>query len=81
MIRSVIKMNQALSLALERRLPQARVDPLVMYDRAVVRCASRFDAPVIVDVGGGKQCTFASLIDRGKHTKIIAVDVSEEELR
>jgi len=80
-IRSAIKLNQAWSAALERRLPQAKADPLVMYDHAVVRCASKFDAPVIVDVGGGKHCTFASLVDKSKRAKIIAVDVSEEELR
>src|SRR5579859_488847 len=81
MLRSIIKRNQAWSARLERRLPQAKDDPLKVYDRTVVKCASRLKAPVIVDVGGGKRCTFAPLIDKGTCARIIAVDVSEEELR
>ena len=81
MIRTFINRNKAWSAALERRLPQAGIDHLVMYDRAVAACLQRLHAPVIVDVGGGKHCSFAGAVDRAAGARIIAVDISAEELR
>lgn len=51
------------------------------YDARVLAAASRL-APgsSIVDLGGGRQCPFAAAVDRSGGTRIVAVDLSPEEL-
>jgi ubiquinone/menaquinone biosynthesis C-methylase UbiE len=52
------------------------------YDALVIEAARSLPrGAAIVDLGGGRHCPFASEIDRGDGTRIIAVDISEEELR
>jgi SAM-dependent methyltransferase len=75
-------------LAANRRL-SARFSPMVEstdrfyeeYDDLVLEAAQGLDAgSAIVDLGGGRQCPFAKSIDRTRGTRIIAVDISQEEL-
>jgi ubiquinone/menaquinone biosynthesis C-methylase UbiE len=64
-----------------RYLPQARTDVYELYRRAVGQYMNSRTGQVVVDVGGGRSCTFAKLRDPTKKTKIIAVDISAEELK
>jgi SAM-dependent methyltransferase len=81
MIRAFINRNTSLSARFERRLARPRRDPFHMYEMAVRRCLSALDGPLIVDIGGGKSCSFAGGVDRSTGARIVAVDISEEELR
>jgi ubiquinone/menaquinone biosynthesis C-methylase UbiE len=38
------------------------------------------DGATIVDVGGGRSCVFASLVPRDRGARVVAVDISPEEL-
>jgi len=83
-VRSFIDLNKRFSARLGKRLPQARDDLFARYDRTVAEHVRRLpDSSIVVDVGGGRTCSFASQIDerdRGR-VRLIGVDVSEEELR
>jgi ubiquinone/menaquinone biosynthesis C-methylase UbiE len=51
------------------------------YDALVVRAARELrPGSAIVDLGGGRHCPFAAEVDRSGGTRIVAVDISEEEL-
>lgn len=51
------------------------------YDKLVLDAARGLPAgSAIVDLGGGRHCPFAAEVDRSHGTRIIAVDISEEEL-
>lgn len=75
-------------LEFNRRLSRrwsARVESTEAFYRdydARVLAAARGLAPggAIVDLGGGRQCPFAAEVDRSAGTRIIAVDLSPEEL-
>lgn len=78
---SFIGLNRRASRFLEGRLPQARHDPRDVYAETVARhMNSRPDPVLVADVGGGKSCPFAALRDPRKQIRIVAVDVSAEEL-
>ena len=62
-------------------LPQAEADQGYMYERCVAHYMNSRVGQVVVDVGGGKSCPFAKYRDPAAKAKIIAVDVSEEELQ
>ncbi len=80
MIRQFINFNRKLSAALERHLPYTHPDPFVLYDETVAKYQHRAPRPIIADIGGGRSCSFVNLIDRSRGTKVVAVDISEEEL-
>ncbi|MBN2468464.1 MAG: class I SAM-dependent methyltransferase [Deltaproteobacteria bacterium] len=73
-------MNQDGCARLERYLPQARVNIFELYAATVARYMNGKPHQTIVDVGGGKSCPFSGYRRPGTQTKIIAVDVSAEEL-
>jgi ubiquinone/menaquinone biosynthesis C-methylase UbiE len=81
LLRAFIDANRRLSAWLEPRLPQARPNPFDVYDRLLAESIRGLDGPLIADIGGGRSCTFASLVDRSRGDRIVAVDISEEELR
>ena len=61
-------------------LPQAKKNIFVLYEEIVARHMNARAGQIVVDVGGGKSCKFARYRDPASGTKIIAVDVSEEDL-
>lgn len=75
-------------LELNRRLSRrwsSRVESAGRFYRAYddrVADAARALAPgsAIVDLGGGRRCPFAHVVDRSNGTRIIAVDISRDEL-
>lgn len=51
------------------------------YDELVVDAARGMPpGSAIVDLGGGRHCPFAAEIDRSQGSRVIAVDISQEEL-
>lgn len=81
MIRRFFEINRNLTRRIESHLPQAKTDLWEMYCRAVQRFMNSKPNQIVADIGGGRGCLFAGLRDPGLNTKIIAVDVSEEEVR
>ncbi len=76
-----LKMNRNLSRRVEPYLPQAKTNIWSLYEAVVARYMNLRPRQVVVDVGGGKSCLFAKHKDPAMKAKIIAVDISEEELR
>jgi SAM-dependent methyltransferase len=81
MLRRFLDANRRLSRRLERYLPQAREDFFGTYETIVARVMNGRSGQVVVDVGGGKECPFAKYRRQELGTRIIAVDISEEEIR
>lgn len=78
--RAFLRANQALALRISRLFPHARFDIFAYYDDAVVAAARDLKGGVIADVGGGKSCSWAHRVQSADRPRIIAVDISEEEL-
>jgi SAM-dependent methyltransferase len=77
-----IAANQRLSKATEDRLPDAfkrHIQTLYKYKAAEL--VNRRPGQVVLDIGGGKECPFLHYVDAPRRHLIIALDLSEEELR
>ena len=73
--------NQRASQRLERRLPHAQYSLQDEYQGVLERLLQGLDGPaLVVDVGGGRHCHFARLRPAGSAARIVAVDISAEEL-
>ena len=79
-LRAFFEANKRISIGLERYLPHARPNPFDAYTEIVADLIGRKDGQVIVDVGGGRSCTFAHVRPPGSTSRIVAVDVSSEQL-
>ena len=80
MLGRFLEANRRASRYLEARLPQARVNTQRIYQETVAEYMNARPRQVVVDVGGGKRCSFAHHRVPELGTKIVAVDVSAEEL-
>jgi len=77
-----IAANQWLSKVTENRLPpifKRHIQTLYKYQ--VAELLNGRPGQIVLDVGGGKECPFLPYIDSPHTHIIIAVDISEEELR
>jgi SAM-dependent methyltransferase len=77
-----IAANQRLSKATEDRLParfKRHIQTLYKYKAAEL--VNRRPGQVVLDIGGGKECPFLRYLDAPRCHLIIALDLSEEELR
>jgi len=81
MLRRFIDANRRLSRRIEPWLPQAREDLFGVYENVVARYMNERPHQLIADVGGGKSCPFARYRYAGSGTRIVAVDVAEDEIR
>lgn len=81
MLRRFLDANRRLSHRIERRLPHARNNPYDVYPGIVARYMNARPNQLVIDVGGGRACSFAALRQPGSGTRIVAVDISEEEMR
>jgi SAM-dependent methyltransferase len=74
--------NQSLSKATEDRLPAAFKRHIqTLYKYTVAELLNRRLPWIVLDVGGGKECPFLPYVDAPRAHLIIAMDISEEELR
>lgn len=78
--RSFLNANRRVADAIEPRLPQAQHDLQEEYAELVGRLMNERPGQLVVDVGGGRRCHFARFRDPERGARIVAVDVSEEEL-
>jgi SAM-dependent methyltransferase len=77
-----IAANQWLSKATENLLPPLFKRHIqTLYKYKVAELLNRRAGQVVLDVGGGKECPFLSYIDAPRTHLILALDISEEELR
>ena len=77
-----IAANQSLSKATENRLPAVfRRHIQTLYKYKVAELLNRQPGQVVLDVGGGKDCPFLSFVNPPCTHLIIALDLSDEELR
>jgi ubiquinone/menaquinone biosynthesis C-methylase UbiE len=80
-LRSFIVANRKVSERLAPLFPQARHDLHIEWRETVGRYAAMLDdGALIVDAGGGKSCAFKANLPGGKSLRIVAVDISEDEL-
>jgi len=80
LLRWFLQANKKVARRLKPRLSPGDVDMYNKYDALVASYASEAPTPVIVDVGGGKHCSFAHLVPRDGSLRIVGVDISEQEL-
>ena len=73
--------NRELCIKIEPYLPQAKVNIVDLYDKVVAQHLNMKANQITVDVGGGRRCSFANYREPTQKAKIIAVDISEEELK
>jgi ubiquinone/menaquinone biosynthesis C-methylase UbiE len=77
-----LHLNGKVSGLIEPRLPHFKPYLLDVYTRIVADYMnSQVDGGLIIDVGGGRWCSFAQYKDPGGNARIVAVDISEEELK
>ena len=82
MIRKLIAVNQKACDWLELYLPQARTAIIGdTYERVVAKYMNSRPGQVVVDVGAGKSSPFAKYKNPALQTKIVGVDISDEELK
>lgn len=80
LIRRFIQANQAFCAKLELVLPTAKGHTFRQYPGAVAERIREGGLRCIADVGGGKTCAYADLLPEGWQGRIIAMDISPEEL-
>src|SRR5215471_8118384 len=74
--------NRQLCWAVEKRLSPAFTRHIqTLYKYQVAELLNRWPGQVVLDVGGGKECPFLPYLDAPHTHLIIALDISEEELR
>lgn len=80
--RAFIALNVRLSHALERRFGLASDKPFwVEFEQSAWRHVGALpDGATAVDVGGGRRCVYAAAVAPGRDVRLVAVDVSAEEL-
>jgi ubiquinone/menaquinone biosynthesis C-methylase UbiE len=79
-VRAFVDRNQAFVRRVEPRLPQS-LDLDDLWAQTVARRMNELPAgAVVVDVGGGRSCRFAGYRQPDDGRRLIAIDVSEEEL-
>jgi SAM-dependent methyltransferase len=74
--------NRRISQAWERSLHIESDKPFWRgFDRQVADAVGRLtEGAIVLDVGGGRRCAFADAVPRGRGVRLLAVDISPEEL-
>lgn len=82
MTSSVVKANVSISRATERKLKLPSDKPLWQsFEReAAELIAALPDGSTVLDLGGGRRCVYAHALPEGRNIRIVAVDLSAEEL-
>ena len=79
-VRRFIDANRALSRRVALALPHTRPNLSELYDTSVARLANDLAGGTVVDAGGGRSCSFAPLLAENRPYRLIAVDLSAQEL-
>lgn len=81
MLGKFFTLNRRLCRGLEPFLPQTKPGASRVYRELVARYMNSRADQLVVDVGGGGRCPFAGYRDERLENKIVAVDISKEEMR
>jgi ubiquinone/menaquinone biosynthesis C-methylase UbiE len=78
----VIDANIRLSRATERRLhlPTDKTLWMQFEKEAAALIRSLPDGAIVLDLGGGRRCVYASAVEPAGRVRLVAIDVSPEEL-
>lgn len=81
--RTFIDRNKRLSALTRNRLPPHWIgeDLKTVQERLVPDLIQRLERPLVIDIGGGRHCAFAARTPLDNGTTLVAMDISEEELR
>jgi SAM-dependent methyltransferase len=81
-LRRLVDANVALSQRTEGRFHLASDKPLWQrfQHEAAQRVRELPDAATVLDLGGGRRCVYAQAVPRGRNIRLVAVDISAEEL-
>jgi SAM-dependent methyltransferase len=81
-LRKVIDLNVRLSRATERRLhlPTDKTLWQQFEDEAATLIGGLADGATVLDLGGGRRCVYAGAVHPPGRVKLVAVDISPEEL-
>jgi SAM-dependent methyltransferase len=74
-------LNRELCEKIGSHLPQTKPNFWERYVKSVARYMNAKPKQIVVDIGSGKHCFFARYRDPAMQTRIIGVDISEEELK
>lgn len=80
-VKNFIALNREISRRVEKLLPQAHLEITDFYDIVVAGFINRKSNQIIVDIGGGKETSFAKYKNPKLNNKIIAVDLDEDEIK
>ena len=81
MLKKFITLNKTACKKLRDHLPEAKTNIFELYEKVVTEYLNLKRDQIIVDVGGGKYCSFAEHKDPTQNVKIISVDLSEEQMK
>lgn len=81
LLKRFLATNRSICDRLERYLPQARPDLFELYIGCVLERLNSRPCQIVLDVGGGKSCPLPGLRSAKMNSKIVAVNVSHDELR
>jgi len=81
MLKKFITLNKTACKKLHDHLPRAKNNIFELYEKVVKEYLNLKRDQIILDVGGGKYCSFATHKDPTQNAKIITVDLSEEQVR
>lgn len=70
--------NKEMARRLSSHLPTKKVDPFSDYERTVIQAIKHIKNPLVLDIGGGKQCFLASRNISDK--RIICLDLQMRQL-
>lgn len=81
--RAFIDRNKRLSALTRNRLPPHWIgeDLKTVQERLVPELIQRLETPLVIDLGGGRRCAFAAQTPADSGATLVAMDISEEELR
>ncbi|HXX57407.1 MAG TPA: class I SAM-dependent methyltransferase [Thermodesulfovibrionales bacterium] len=80
MLNRFLAANRHLCTKLTQHLPQAKPNIFYLYEEIVSAHLNARPNQIVVDIGGGNVCPFASHRDPQGNSRIIAVDVSMDAL-
>jgi SAM-dependent methyltransferase len=82
MLRRFIDANKSACDWVEDRLPRTFTRSLhALHEKATARLLNQAEGGVVMDVGGGHLCPFAARREPGRGIRILALDISETQLR
>ena len=77
-LQAFFQANREAARKMRNYLPQREHLPFRDYEEVVAQYMNRLGSPVVLDVGGGRKCSFSQYRPLG--AKLICLDISPEEL-